>query len=187
MKQDHLYEVTLKESNFVTIPPDSNLFDSQKLSPILSKAPDTFYHAYWVTGVKHANLVVKDYWHIERQGDASYSLIKVGGKYYTGDETTSILSTIFIVGIEQGSIFGILNPQTGLYTKRTVVDLSARYEHSILDMTQLQPKLSEPPKLDEPRWLYGVRDCKTCHTIPEEDEKVRNAVLKLKPSQLKRP
>lgn len=179
MKQDHLYEVTLKESNSVTIDPDSNLLDSQKLSHIFSQAPDTFYHAYWVTGVKHANLVVKDYWHIERQGDASYSLIKVGGKYYTGDETTSILPTIFIVGIEQGSIFGILNSQTGLYTKRTAVNLPTGYEPQRpykgqqLNFQQLEIEpLSGSP--EEP-------------ASPEEDEKVRKAVLKLKPSQLKLP
>ena len=178
MKQDHLYEVTLKESNSATILPDSNFFDSQKISSIFSKAPDSFYHAYWVTGVKHANLVVKDYWHIERQGDASYSLIKVGGKYYTGDETTSILSTIFIIGIEQGGIFGILNPQTGLYKKRTSANIHEWYE----------PPISNKPQLHYQQSVEPLSDCsKTCHISPDEDEKVRKAVLKLKPSQLKRP
>lgn len=114
----NLYDLNLRESNGATIPPDMECIDLNRLKAVTGDIPDKFYAVIFATGIKHAVLTSRSFTSVSGNGEASYSLIKVDGKYYTSDEKTQINHVLITVGINKSSSFGTFDPATKMYKKK---------------------------------------------------------------------
>lgn len=162
MADDHLYDFTLKESNIATLKPDLAYIDSGRLNNIWQDVPDKYEHAYWITGVKHTTLSIRDFKSIKSNAESSYSLIKVGTAYFTSDETTSLKHVIYVIGTDISNRFGTKSSDSSFYVKRTNPPDSRT-------MTLIE-SLSKIEKIIEPSL--------------EEEKEIQKAFLKIKSAQL---
>jgi hypothetical protein len=116
-KKDHIYEMNMKEITLAKIPPNSDFIDTTKLNKILSKCPQRFKEAFWITGLKHNAISIKDFWHIGGKSEASTTIMKVDGSYFTNDGKTSIENSIYFVGTDKSDIFGTYSNSTKMYVR----------------------------------------------------------------------
>jgi hypothetical protein len=118
LNQASVYEFKLVDNIAATVVPDQSLIDKTKLQSVAGSVPAEFVDIIYVTAVTHRMLTYKEFHKVEGEIKAAFSLINIGGNYYTSDDLSSTDHYIYVAGLSAGAMFGNYDAVAGIYRRK---------------------------------------------------------------------